>query len=454
MDEAEKYKQRIEAIAEKRRLQEEQDRARREEEDEKLRLQQFKRKSLRDKWLMEGAPLSPTFLDTQTPRSPPWVTQAQNMEKHIEKSQSENRQLAEEQEKLVKQTEDGQTEAFKVSQAGEVVSDVARNGENNSTGSDTTEDDVAVNQGAPLDESEVVVTNGGENTDYSASDQNNQSLANGPTGDGVISMEMETNLGVSKADPVKVPNTNVKKEEEEEEGTLVMRAECIFITDDGDDVPGEVVSQADQQEPTQSDKVLLPNPEAAKEGGEAVEEKVQTETFTESEKSEAFGNIDGSIQENPGEGGKVKAEDQDKELEEPTCVQSPTNPLESTVVTLVPVYTEAQPSNLSPELEAQAEDSAVAPEEPELVSKPQEATCLPVQFQDVPLTDAQENQRTEDGPGEQEPLLLNTKAPSTMVEPAGTDSPASVEAQSPTRASQGEVIESPKPKTCLCCSVM
>uniref|UniRef100_A0A3Q0R4L5 Paralemmin 3 n=1 Tax=Amphilophus citrinellus TaxID=61819 RepID=A0A3Q0R4L5_AMPCI len=435
MDEAEKYKQRIEAIAEKRRLQEEQDRARREEEDEKLRLQQFKRKSLRDKWLMEGAPLSPTFLDTQTPRSPPWVTQAQNMEKHIEKYIycSENQQLAEEQEKLVKQTEDGQTvqkcadiHAHTLSPTHPPIQSLCGH----------KRDDVAVNQGAPLDESEVVVTNGGENTDYSASDQNNQSLANGPTGDGVISMEMETNLGLSKADPVKVPNTNVKKEEEEEEGTLVMRAECIFITDDGDDVPGEVVSQADQQEPTQSDKVLLPNPEAAKEGGEAVEEKVHTETFTESEKSEAFGNIDGSIKENPGEGGKVKAEDQDKELEEPTCVQSPTNPLESTVVTLVPVYTEAQPSNLSPELEAQAEDSAVAPEEHELASKPQEATCLPVQFQDVPLTDAQENQRTEDGPGEQEPLLLNTKA------------------QSPTRASQGEVIELPKPKTCLCCSVM
>lgn len=319
---------------------------------------------------------------------------------------------------------------------------------------DTTEEDVEINQRAPLDENGVVITNGGGNGDNSASDQNNQSLTNGSTGYGDISMKMETNLGVSEADPVKAPNNNVKKEEEEEEGTLVMRAECIFITDDGDDVPGEVVSQADQQESMQSDKILLSNPEAGKERGEAVEEKVQTETFRESEKSEASGDIDGSIKASPGEDGKVKAEDQDQELEEPTCVQSPTSPLESTVVALVSVYTEAQPSNLSPELKAQAEDSAVAPEEPEVASKPQEDTCLSVQFQEVPLTDAQENHRTEAGPGEHEPLLLSAKAPSTTIEPAGAGSPASVEAQSPARAGQGEAAESPKPKTCHCCSVM
>ncbi|XP_077380401.1 paralemmin-3 isoform X2 [Festucalex cinctus] len=75
MDEAEKYQQRLEAIAEKRRLQEEQERAKREMEDEKLRLQQLKRKSLRDQWLMEGAPLSQSSGDSQSPRSPSWASQ-------------------------------------------------------------------------------------------------------------------------------------------------------------------------------------------------------------------------------------------------------------------------------------------------------------------------------------------------------------------------------------------
>ncbi|XP_026026405.1 paralemmin-3 isoform X2 [Astatotilapia calliptera] len=451
MDEAEKYKQRIEAIAEKRRLQEEQDRSRREKEDEKLRLRQFKRKSLREQWLMEGAPLSPTSLDAESLHSPPWSAQAQHMEEHIEKSQSENKQLADEQEKLEQRTEDSET--VKMLHAGDVVSDVAQNGENNSTGSEKSESDTEVYQEAPLDENGVIVTNGVENTEVSASDENNQSLTNGPTSD--VSVEMGKNLDVSEEDPVKVPNTNVK-EEEEEEGTLVMRAECIFITDDGDDVSGEVVPQADQQESVQSDQILLPNPEAeaSKEGGEAAEEDVQTETFTEPE-SEPLGDIDDSIKANPGEDEDrdVKTEGQDNELKDPACVQSQSliSPPESTVVALLPVYTEAQPSNLSPNLQVQAEESAAVPEETEAASKAQEATCLTDQFQEVPLADAQENQRTEAGSGEQEPLLLNAKAPSTMVEPAGADSPANAGAPNPNAASQGE---STKPKKCDCCSVM
>ncbi|XP_067089247.1 paralemmin-1-like isoform X2 [Osmerus mordax] len=55
MDEAEKYQQRLQAIAEKRRLQEEEERAKRETEEEWLKQEQRKRKSLRDQWLMEKA---------------------------------------------------------------------------------------------------------------------------------------------------------------------------------------------------------------------------------------------------------------------------------------------------------------------------------------------------------------------------------------------------------------
>ncbi|XP_015204606.2 paralemmin-3 [Lepisosteus oculatus] len=93
MDEAEKYQQRLQAIAEKRRIQEEQERARREMEEEKLRLQQMKRKSLRDQWLMEGPPLSP---EVPSPRSPLWGLQAQQIEERIDKLQTESKRLAEE----------------------------------------------------------------------------------------------------------------------------------------------------------------------------------------------------------------------------------------------------------------------------------------------------------------------------------------------------------------------
>lgn len=44
----------------------------------------LQRKSLRDQWLMEGAPLSPTSSDTQSLRSPLWGSEAQEMEEHID----------------------------------------------------------------------------------------------------------------------------------------------------------------------------------------------------------------------------------------------------------------------------------------------------------------------------------------------------------------------------------
>ncbi|KAI1886799.1 hypothetical protein AGOR_G00199530 [Albula goreensis] len=92
MDEAEKYQQRLQAIAEKRRLQEEQDRARREMEDKKLRVQQLKRKSLRDQWLMEGPPTTP---DSPGPSSPFWGSPTQEVQAQIDKLQMESQQIAE-----------------------------------------------------------------------------------------------------------------------------------------------------------------------------------------------------------------------------------------------------------------------------------------------------------------------------------------------------------------------
>ncbi|XP_032169187.1 paralemmin-3 isoform X2 [Mustela erminea] len=73
MAESSLYRQRLEVIAEKRRLQEEICAARRELEEEKLRVERLKRKSLRERWLMDGAaegterPEDSTSKDPQSP---------------------------------------------------------------------------------------------------------------------------------------------------------------------------------------------------------------------------------------------------------------------------------------------------------------------------------------------------------------------------------------------------
>lgn len=467
MDEAEKYKQRLEAIAEKRRLQEEQDKARREMEDEKLRLQQLKRKSLRDQWLMEGAPLSPTSLDAQSPRSPLWGSQAQEIEKRIDKLQAESQQLAEEEEKLKEQMEDGQTESVKVSEAGvEIVQDaVLQNGENNATGLKTTEEEVKTNQTPLLEEAAAVLTNGRGDTEaninHDTAEQITQSATNGPLGESesVVSMKLEPVLSqaVPEAELGQVPN--FIDIHEEEEGTLVMRAERVIITDEGDDVPEDLTPQEDQQKTMQPEETPLPNAEAATEGGEAVEEVIKTEadpeTFTESEKGPSPGaqptTGDADVENGDGE---TKAEAEDNQLEVPASVQlqSPANALEGTTVALVPVYSEAQPCTLTPEQGAKAEaTTTLEGAEAALVQDPvQDPATMPGQFQEVPLADPQEMQRTEPEPGEQEPLLSQAKAPNTQAEPAA----ASTETHSPTRANQGEENEAPKRKTCQCCSVM
>ncbi|XP_005381203.1 PREDICTED: paralemmin-3 [Chinchilla lanigera] len=81
------YRQRLEVIAEKRRLQEQIRTARRELEEEKLRVQRLKRKSLRERWLMDGAaegqdqPPDPAAQDPQSPEG-----QAQARIRHLEDS--------------------------------------------------------------------------------------------------------------------------------------------------------------------------------------------------------------------------------------------------------------------------------------------------------------------------------------------------------------------------------
>ncbi|XP_034442013.1 paralemmin-3 isoform X4 [Hippoglossus hippoglossus] len=442
MDETEKYQQRLEAIAEKRRQQEEQDRTRRELEDEKIRLQQLKRKSLRDQWLMEGAPLSPASPDPQSPRSPLWGSPTHESENHINTLQSKSLQLDEEKEE---QMEDAsQAEAVTVAEAAaEMVRGVVvKNGENNATEFDE------VNKSPRLDGAAVGLTNG---EGHFSVDTNQNS--NGPVdaAEGVVSMKSEPawSLCVSESEPGHVPNVNIneeEEEEEEEEGILVIRAECVIITDEGEDAPEDVRPQEDEQE------TPLPDQE-----GESMEEVTTPETFTQPDKSQTSeptaeaqpdtgdGDVDGDIKTNENINGS--------ESEDPTCVQlqSPATYIEGATVALVPVYSEVHPSTVTPRVEV--ETAALSPE------GAQDPATACGQFQEVPLADPladpQVNQRTEAGQGEQEqePLLSQVAAP--YADPAAVaKSPANSETHSPTRASPGEETVAPKRKTCQCCSVM
>ncbi|KAF3687543.1 Paralemmin-3 Precursor [Channa argus] len=481
MDEAEKYKQRLEAIAEKRRLQEEQDRARREMEDERLRLQQLKRKSLRDQWLMEGAPLSPTYLDTLSPFSPSFDFPAQEKDNQIDMCshivlQSEGKQSAEEKDKLKEQTEDSQTKAVRLAEAGEakgeMAQDVVQNGESNAEGLETTEDEV--NQSPQMNETPIILPNGSRdfntNTNPSSLEQSIGSITNGPvcTAEVVISMKLEPGLSldVSETEPGQVPNVNIN--EEEEEGTLVMRAECVIVTDEGDDVPEDPTPYEDQHEIAQSEEIPLPKPETCKEGGEDVEgeltEEAAQERFTQPEMSEATeptteaepvptdaADVQDDIKINGDD--CTKDEGQDKQSADPTSaqLQSPRSALEGATMASVPVYSEAQPLTLTPQPE---DEAAVSPEGTEAVLTVQDPADMPYQFQEVPLADHKENHRTEAGLGEQEPLLLQSKDQNTQAASAGTNSPVNTETHSPAGANQGEDTETPKRKTCQCCSVM
>uniref|UniRef100_A0A665X7U0 Paralemmin 3 n=1 Tax=Echeneis naucrates TaxID=173247 RepID=A0A665X7U0_ECHNA len=391
-------------LVEKRRQQDEQDRARREMEDEKLRLQQLKRKSLRDQWLMEGAPLSPSSPDTEKHSSLLWGSPTQEMDNHNDKyshsvcvcacklklkdcDTSESQPMAEEKKK--EQIEDGQEQNIKSDTNGSICA---------------TED--------------------------------------------VVSMKLEPGLNpiVSEEGPVHDQAVNTNKKEEEG-GGLVIRAECVIITDEGDDALEEFIPQDDQQEIRQSTEspLPLPNQEAGKEGGEAKEEMIETnpgaetdknggtETTSEAQPATGDGDIEGDIKTIINGDGEIKAEGQDTQSNDLTSVQlqSLTPPLEGSIVASLPVYCEAHGASLTLQAETEAPEF---PEEAELAVKDQDPAILHSQFQEVPLTDSQEKQNTEAGPGEQEPLLSQAKFPNTEAEGSGE------------RGSD--------PTKCKCCSVM
>lgn len=338
--------------------------------------------------------------------------------------------------------------------------------------SETPCDEVILSQNPPQDESAVVLTNGGAsgegNCNLTASEQSETSPI-GPVGTtkDASSVEMESEINVTTAAISQVPNANMNKEEEAEDGTLVMRAECVYITDEGDDVPGELSSLKDQQESTQK-------PVDGQEVVEIKEQVVNTEgvqdTSPESENAEAAmltvkeqppyedgGDMKGSTEQSNNADEEMEAHSQDEKLEHPDGpqLQSITNDVDCSTVAKVPLYTEAPSSALISEAEAETEDEvpAVSKEAEEAV-KVEGPACKPGQFQEVLLNDSQENQSTEAEPGEQEALLQKVPACNLNIECAGTNSLSCPETQSPSNASPGEIAETPKRKTCQCCSLM
>ncbi|XP_037328120.2 paralemmin-3 [Pungitius pungitius] len=427
MDETEKYQQRLEAIAEKRRLQEEQDRARRDAEDEKLRQQQLKRKSLRDQWLMDKAPSSPTSPEAPSPRSPLWGPEAHEIEERIDRLQSESQRLAEEKEVHSEQTEDGQTEAVKEAEpeAEMVHCAVVQNGEHNGS------DEVKTKR-TQLEETGPLVNSSEASDDSRAS-------TSGDVGDNMS--ELALSLGVFEAEPGQAPSVNFNPEGE---GILVMRAERVIITDEGDE---DLAHQKDTEE-------------AGPEGVEAAEGEAETElapeTFTEPEKSEALepaaeeqsapGDSQAGVATDERCDGEKKPDAQDKDSQGPAAAraQSPAGALEGVAAASVPLYSQAQRRALAPELEAGG-GAATSPEGAEATPK-----APPGQFQEVPLVDPQDSRRTEVAPRERDALLGRAKSSDTGPEPAA----ASGSAETHGSARAGKAAEAPKHKSCQCCAVM
>ncbi|XP_008413928.1 paralemmin-3 isoform X2 [Poecilia reticulata] len=422
----------------------------------------LQRKSLRDQWLMEGNPLSPLSPNTQNTFSSLWGTQEQDMEKHADRLQSEDQQVTAQKDHEMEALKEAETKA-------ENIFNVSENGDSTALRHEPAGDEVKVNQNTPQGETAVILTNG---EDVSGQSETGTIEPAGTTKD-ASNAEMESEMSATATALCQVPKADTN---EEEDGTLVMRAECVYITDEGDDVSGDLSSLKDQQEFTQ-------NPEGVQEIVEVVEQVAETEggpetgggpeaggapeTSPVTENGEAAvltvkdqltpedrGDIKGDTEPSGQPDEETEVEGRDEKREESDCPQPPTA-LDSGAVSLVPVYAEASPSALISETEAEAKaETPAAPEVTGEAVKVEEPACILGQFQEVLLTDSQDNQNTEAEPGEQEALLQKISSPNLNVELAGPNSLPCSETQSPSKATQGEKSETLKQQTCQCCSVM
>ncbi|XP_051997245.1 paralemmin-1-like isoform X2 [Xyrauchen texanus] len=454
--EAEKYQQRLQAIAEKRRIQEEQERVRREKEDERLRLQQLKRKSLRDQWLMEGPPTSP---DSTGPRSPLWGPKAQEMEKHFDKLQATSERLAEEEGKLNKHIEDGPaltgTNA-EMNNKGETamvpvetVAETTPNGPIVENGKDENKvADSVHTQNHNLDEAGPVVdvkvevataTPGGVNGSMEGENSNNtpeQDDELHPNGLAIHSSEAigaggitMTFLGFKEVEPG-------QGDSEDDDVGAIIRAERVIITDEGEEITEDNTSTTEESAMPITNEDTLRSTE---ETGDVEETENHPESSADMEldaSSEVSQSLDSSAKKVVSDVA-VEEEQMGPELHEMQLLNDNEDDIE---VAQVPLYTTTQPS---PTTRPKAEGKAVEPQtsKEEAVA----AICTSLgQFQEVPLDVVGETAvsttkaGTEKPPAEQEPLLVSKAS-------------AQLDTSSPNRADYAGV---PKRKTCQCCSIM
>ncbi|CAL8274491.1 unnamed protein product [Gadus morhua 'NCC'] len=509
MDETEKYQQRLQAIAEKRRMQEEQEQAKRDMEDERLRLQQLKRKSLRDQWLMEGPPSSPTTPTSpstkDSPHSPLWGPHTPETEKRIDELQEESRRLAKG-ELLDEQTEDGRTDTVN---AAEATEDVLQNGQEKPTQSDAIEDEVTKSLSSLLDETEAVLTNGstGEAVQTNPSPLEINTSTCGPTEPVVVSDGNTAPASVTSGttEPAVVSDGSLatallgyvhtepglasagRGVDDEDEDILVMRAERVIVLTD-EDVPPQDQEEEEEEEQQQEEvkeeeeSVPLDAAQGEAEGetmaqveaapldtsavtphGEQCERSEGLVTVTaEAGDSSADAQMTGDAISNNEEGRGV-ADDASIAPNSDPSLQSAAGAPDNPAVASVPTYSQGPPSpRLGPggETGTGAGAPAAAPGggASELATPAKPPTPLASHFQDVPLSAPQ---GTGAQPGEQDPLLGKAKAPqmkaggSSFVEARrGPSSNAEAHAPASTNSCGAEEGVSPKHKTCQCCSVM
>ncbi|XP_057193224.1 paralemmin-3 isoform X2 [Triplophysa rosa] len=465
--EAEKYQQRLQAITEKRRLQEEQERAKREIEDERLRLQQLKRKSLRDQWLMEGPPTSP---DSTSPRSPLWGSKAQEIETRINKLQETSERLAEEEVKLKEHIEDGfdltnsdaqphdkeqeeaepaETPVHSVSEQTTLVTETVPNGPVVENGKDEKKDESVHAENHNSEEAEAVidvevkaaettttaaVINGSveEETSHKTSEEEEEEEeeaaphTNGlhpaeGVGAGGVTM---TFLGFKEAEPG-------QGTDEDYDAVALIRAERVIITDEGEEIVEE--DDGETQESATSD--------ANEEESDPIGVWEETEIHPELKQDETP-----EAHRNEASSAKVVVTDMSVEEEQregqerpDSQTQNQTETLDAAVeVSQAPVCSTTQPSPPA-RSKTEATESRL-PKEVKAVANPRISLS---EFQEVPLDGGETLEAaTKTGgkrqPAEQHPLLASKTA-------------AQTDTSSPNRA---EDAGAPKRKTCQCCSVM
>lgn len=436
--EAEKYQQRLQAIAEKRRMQEEQERARREMEDERLRLQQLKRKSLRDQWLMEGPPTSP---DSAGPRSPLWGSKAQEIETHINKLQATSEHLAEEEVKLKKLIDGTSAQSGTDVQTHHkdepllecvetAVAETTPNGPIVENGKEKKKDDSvhAVNheEHEPTDaktETDTKTSSAVTNGNVDGDDSSVNGFSSYPAqGIGAAGITM-TFLGFKEAEPG-------QGVDEDDDGGAIIRAERVIITDEGEEIPEEELTDDKNQDASTES---MASKEETEDEMEKAEDTSPEEIVLDAEGEKEQEYIDTQVQNVTLDTSADLNEEGEMEKELESVDTQVQNLSVDTEALQVSVNYTTRPSPVTkPKVEIDTTESQVTKVEEALAS-----TCISLsQFQEVPLDES--NVGTEKLQVEQEPLLTSKTA-------------AQLDTSLPNRA---EETGGPKRKTCQCCSIM